>query len=180
VAAQTSLTEINVTTNDLINKIPKVRPSLAYSSSDNGADSILSNIAPRYSPTLRKFTPFTHFFSLRVLNCPLFDTARSRVYVTAWCPSARLSVCLSVPSIGRCSSLRRVCCWAPRGQEISIDGGRRWAPRSNSAAAARRSAANASSVAFTTGVKGWARTCFFGIARVLRAVEVGGRSSLNR
>ena len=32
----------------------------------------------------------------------------------------RLSVRLFVPSINRSSSVRRVCCWAPHGQEISI------------------------------------------------------------
>jgi len=37
------------------------------------------------------------------------------------CPSVRLSVCLSVPSIDRSSGLLRVCCWAPGGPEISID-----------------------------------------------------------
>ena len=64
---------------------------------------------------------------------------RSKVYVTVGCPSVRLSV----PSINRSSSVRWVCCWAPRGQEISIaSGGRRasWrpaatAPRHGSAAA---------------------------------------------
>ena len=37
--------------------------------------------------------------------------------------SIRPSVCLSVPSIDLSSDVRRVCCWAPSGQEISIDGG---------------------------------------------------------
>jgi len=35
--------------------------------------------------------------------------------------SVRPSDCLSVPSIARCSSVRRVCCCGPGGQEISID-----------------------------------------------------------
>ena len=35
--------------------------------------------------------------------------------------SVRLSASLSVPAIDRCSSVRRVCCRGPGGQEISID-----------------------------------------------------------
>ena len=35
--------------------------------------------------------------------------------------SVRLSVCLSVPAIDGCSSMRCVCCCGPGGQEISID-----------------------------------------------------------
>ena len=68
-------------------------------------------------------------------------------------PSVCLSVCLSlrlsVPSINSSSGVRRVCCWAPCGQEISIN-----------SAAARRSAANADSVTFTAAVGGWSLTCF--------------------
>ena len=41
-------------------------------------------------------------------------------------PSVCLSICLSIPSIDSSSGVRRVCCWAPCGQEISINsGGRR-------------------------------------------------------
>jgi len=50
----------------------------------------------------------------------LIDTGRitCTVCVTVRCPS----VCLSVPSvIDRCSSVRRVCCRVPGGQETSID-----------------------------------------------------------
>ena len=49
---------------------------------------------------------------------------RSRVYLTIRCLSVCLSVCirLSVASIDSSSGVRRVCCWAPCGQEISIDG----------------------------------------------------------
>jgi len=32
----------------------------------------------------------------------------------------RPSVRLSVPSVDRCSSVRRVCCWAPRGNPVHI------------------------------------------------------------
>ena len=35
--------------------------------------------------------------------------------------SVRLSVRLSVPSVDRCSSVRRVCCCGPGEREISID-----------------------------------------------------------
>ena len=54
----------------------------------------------------------------------------SRVYQTLERPSVCRSVCpsvrLSVPSFDRrCGAVRRVCCWAPRGQEISIDSRRR-------------------------------------------------------
>ena len=70
--------------------------------------------------------------------------------------NGRMSVRMSVPSIDRCKRVRRVRCWAPRGQEISID---------KDAAAARRSAANASSVelftALTAAVEGLAETCCF-------------------
>jgi len=38
---------------------------------------------------------------------------------------------MSVPSIDHCSSVRRVCCWAPGGQEILIDCCPAWAPSSN-------------------------------------------------
>ena len=63
---------------------------------------------------------------------------QSRVYVTVMCPSVHPSI----PS--RSSGVRRDCCWAPCGQDISIDSGERWASSSNGAAA-RRSAANAGS-----------------------------------
>jgi len=53
------------------------------------------------------------------LNC-VAVTARE-VYVTTRCPSVCLSVRLSVPAIDRCCIVRRVCCWAPGEQEISID-----------------------------------------------------------
>jgi len=43
--------------------------------------------------------------------------------------SIRPSVCLSVPSIDLSSGVRRVCCWAPSGQEIPIDGGGVGRPR---------------------------------------------------
>ena len=74
-------------------------------------------------------------------------------YETVEHPSVCLSVCLSlrlsVPSINSSSGVRRVCCRAPCGQEISIN-----------SAAARRSAANADSVTFTAAVGGWSLTCF--------------------
>ena len=42
---------------------------------------------------------------------------RSRVYKTVRCPS----VSQSVPSFERSSDMRRVCCWAPYAQKISIN-----------------------------------------------------------
>ena len=45
------------------------------------------------------------------------------LYLCNGCVSVCLSVCLSVRSIDRWSSVRRVCCWALRVQEISIDSG---------------------------------------------------------
>ena len=80
------------------------------------------------------------------------------VYVTNGTVSVCSSVCLSHLSIA--SSVRYVCCWAPRGQAISLDcctAHMQQAPSSNCAAAARRtaarrSAANASSVTFTAAV----------------------------
>ena len=58
------------------------------------------------------------------------------------CPT----ICLSVPSIDHCSIVRQVCCWVPGGQEI-IDRQQR-VRSSNGAAAARRTAANASYMTF--------------------------------
>ena len=65
---------------------------------------------------------------------------RSRVYETVERPSVCRSVRLSVPSTD--CGVQRVCCWAPRRQEISIDSVR------------RRSAANAGSVMLTAGQRG--------------------------
>ena len=76
---------------------------------------------------------------------------RSRVYKTVRCPSVRLSVSQSVPTVERSSGVRRVCCWAPYAQKISIDGGKRptAATAPQPGAAARRSAANAGNVMLT-------------------------------
>ena len=65
--------------------------------------------------------------------------------------SVRPSVCLSVPSIDRSSGVRRVCCWAPRVQEMSIESGGRRAATTPQHGAAE---ANADSVAFTVAVRG--------------------------
>ena len=54
--------------------------------------------------------------SLERWHCP--HSMQSRVYETGECPSVLLTVC---PIIRQ--QERRVCCWAPRGQEISIDSG---------------------------------------------------------
>ena len=74
---------------------------------------------------------------------------RSNVYETVERPSVRPSVRRSVPlpSIDSSSGVRPVCCWAPRGQEISVDSRR------------RRSAANAGSVMLTAEGRGWTQTC---------------------
>ena len=64
---------------------------------------------------------------------PIVDTVCTVVgYAVS---GVRPSVCLSVPSIDRCSSVRRVCCWAPRGQEISIDSDGRQAATAHSSTA---------------------------------------------
>jgi len=68
-------------------------------------------------------------------HCP--RSTRSRVYVTVGC----LSVRLFIASFDRRNGVWRVCCWASRQQEISIDSGGRWASSSNSAAARGRSTA---------------------------------------
>ena len=81
--------------------------------------------------------------------------------------SVRLSVLFSVLSFDSSSGVRRVCCWAVCGQEISLStesGGHR-APRSNSAAA-RRSAANAGSAMLTAEGRGWTQTCYVFISFV--------------
>ena len=56
----------------------------------------------------------------------LFDTARvvygaGSIKRSGVCPSACLSVSQSVPSVERSSGVRRVCCWVPYAQKISID-----------------------------------------------------------
>jgi len=63
----------------------------------------------------------------------------SKLLDESGCPS----VCLSVPSIARCTPVRRVCCCGRGGQEISI--GRHWRPPS-------ATAANASSVTLSADV----------------------------
>jgi len=86
--------------------------------------------------------------------------AAGKVYATVRFPS----VCLSVQSIARCMSLRRVCYWGSGRQDISIDSGGRLAPSGTAAAvawrsSARRSAANASSVTLSVDVGSWTQTC---------------------
>ena len=62
----------------------------------------------------------------------------------------RLSASQSVPSVERSSGVRRVCCWAPYAQKLSIDSaGRPAAAAPQPGAAARRSAANAGNVTLT-------------------------------
>ena len=69
-------------------------------------------------------------------------------------PSVRLSVCLSVPSIDRCSSVRRVAA-------VGLSGGRhRSTVGPPGAAAARRTAANASSVMSSADVGSRTQTCW--------------------
>ena len=72
----------------------------------------------------------------------------------------RSSVRPSVPLFDRSRGVRRVCCWAPCGQQISIDSGGRRAP-SSSGAAARRTAANASSVTLSADVGCSTQTCSY-------------------
>jgi len=57
-------------------------------------------------------------FSVRVM---VVDTARVRQGLCDGTVSVRMSVCLCVPSIDHCSSVRRVCCFGLCRQEISID-----------------------------------------------------------
>ena len=71
--------------------------------------------------------------------------------------SVRLCVCLSIPSIDRSSGVRRVCCWAPGGQEISIDSGGRRAP-SSTTPQHWAAAADATGVTFTAAAAGWSLT----------------------
>ena len=73
----------------------------------------------------------------------------SRVTQYAKCLwNGQASIRLSVPSID--SGVRRVCCWAPSGQEISTDSRRR-----------RSAAANAGSVTMRADGGGWTETWFF-------------------
>ena len=73
--------------------------------------------------------------------CCLHST-RSRVHEMV----EHLSVHLPVPLI---DSSRRICCWAPCGQEISINSCR-----------CRRSAENAGSITLTANEQGWTEICF--------------------
>ena len=63
--------------------------------------------------------------------------------------SVRLSVCLSVLSIDCGSSERRVCCWVPCWQKISISSSCCWASQRSDAV----------SVTFTAAVGGWQQSC---------------------
>jgi len=73
----------------------------------------------------------------------------SRVYVAVRRPSVRLSV----PSFDRSSGVRRVCCWAPCGQEISINSGGCRVTSPQHVAAPRHSAGNAGSAVFTAKLR---------------------------
>ena len=76
----------------------------------------------------------------------LFDTVRIVCGARSIKRSGvRLSVSQSVPSVKRSSGVRRVCCWTPYAQTISIDSARQPQP----GAAARRSTANAGNVMLT-------------------------------
>jgi len=55
---------------------------------------------------------YRQFFGTAYIVC-------GRVYVTVGCPSTCLSICLSVPSVDRCSRVYRVCCWVPCKQEMT-------------------------------------------------------------
>ena len=79
--------------------------------------------------SVTKLTRVSHITDTARVLCAAGSMKRSRV---------RLSVCLSVPSIG----VRRVCvcCWALRGQEISINSCRHRALSSNGAATRRTTA----------------------------------------
>jgi len=61
---------------------------------------------------------FSHSVTCVSLALPAIPhSMRNEVYVSV----VRLSVRLSVPTVDRCSSVRRVCCCGPGGREISID-----------------------------------------------------------
>jgi len=90
-------------------------------------------------------TPCFSFFTIRhtenCWHCPhavYFAEQGLRNGTVSVRPSVRPSLCLSVPSIDRCSGVWRVCCWAPR-RVVDIDRQRR-TPSSNGAAVARHTA----------------------------------------
>ena len=96
---------------------------------------------------------FKAYFSVPSRHCP--HNMQSRVYATVRRPSVCLSVCLFVLSFARCMLLLQVFCWAPDGQEISID----CCPAlSSSGSAAQCSAANADSATFTAAAGSWTQT----------------------
>ena len=90
-------------------------------------------------------------------------TMRSTVYKTVSRQSVRPSVCLSVPSMYSCNSVRRVCCCGLRGTAGGGDIVDRLLPGASAAfrsmsTAARRTAANASSVGLPAAVERWTHT----------------------
>ena len=92
----------------------------------------------------------------------IIDTACivcGKVYVTAWCLSFCLSFQLST-AVAACGEFAAV---GPAGRRYRSTAAR-LVPGSNGAAAARRSAANASSVALTAAVGGGTPTCFIRVA----------------
>ena len=60
--------------------------------------------------------PWHDIMVMRVWSCRAGSAKRSSVR-----PSICPSVCPSVPSFDRHRGVRRVCCWAPCGRELSID-----------------------------------------------------------
>jgi len=90
-------------------------------------------------------------------------TMRSTVYKTVSRQSVRPSVCLSVPSMYSCNSVRRVCCCGLRGTAGGGDIVDRLLPGASAAfrsmsTTVRRTAANASSVALPAAVERWTYT----------------------
>ena len=95
-------------------------------------------------------------------RCP--HSMRSRVYVTARCPSVSLFVRPSVP-FARCNSVRLVCCCGSgKNRKYRLIAARP-APRQHEVAA-RRSAANAGSATFTADLGSWTQTCMFNFRTV--------------
>ena len=99
--------------------------------------------------------------ALRTLSSRQVFLTLSAQYVEQGLWNDRESVCPSVPSIDSSSGVRRVCCWAPRGRDISIDccTARLQAAAGTTCCRCRRSAANAGSATLTADVGGSTQTC---------------------
>jgi len=116
-------------------------PARLFGSAAGGAHSAVYPPPPPPPPLLVGLRPPLSLDHLQLKVTIRTVRVRSRVYANGRA-SVRPSVCVSVPSFDLSRGVRRVCCRAPRGREISIvDSGGRCANSSIGAAAQGRSTA---------------------------------------